>query len=187
MNKLLNIFTAFFGFLLLTGGVLKSFNMFQSLEFSIAGLSLQIPNFTSTTYILLVNLLGGGSMLYHSVATFNFKKPKTINETDIIDNIDIDSIKSEKQTLSIFNQITALIIILVSLWLFIWTLIILHSFGSNILTYLPLFIMVLILYGIFSSIPILLAAKNLNLNNEINQEIEKKKLMKIVSKRQSEG
>jgi hypothetical protein len=169
-NKLLNIWTAFFGILLLISGFLKMLDMFRSVELSIGNMYLKIPNSNSFAYNLIVNFIGGVSMIFHSISTINFKRSILLkDEPEFINNLN----NSELKEMSKVSLITGLLTMLVSFWLIIRTTVILTAFEGSITDFYPLFILVIILYGTFSFIPILLTGKNLKLNSEISAKLEK--------------
>lgn len=181
MNKLLNFITIFFGILMLFAGILKYFDMFRSLELGLGNMYLKVPNSTSMIYNIFINFIGGGSMIYHSISTLNFKKNALVSQNYELTN----NIKPELKLMSKLSMITGLITLVVSLWLIIRTTVILTSFDGSLMQLLPLFILAFILYGSFSLIPIILAGQNVSLNNKIGQIIELKNKADLRAKNQN--
>jgi hypothetical protein len=183
MNRFLNIITAIIGTILVIGGLFKFADLFATTEISLFGQYVKIHNSTSAFYIIVINLCGGGSMLCHAVGTWSFKRNKQIPLGHQVDLVD-DTFPAI-QPLSKFMIITAIITLLVSLWMLVKTVAILASFESTFMEFLPLFVIVLLLYGSIALFPILLAGKNIILNNKINELLESRRKAEIRAKSQA--
>lgn len=162
MDRVLKYISAFFGILLVLAGILKSFNMFYSMELHWGELYLRIPNSNSIIYNLIVNFIGGFSMTYHSITTLKFNK----NEIEHCNN------NNASKPMSNFILGTGFTTILISFFFFIRTLVIISLFEGSIMLFLPLIIFAILLYGIFFIIPAIVVAKNITLNNQIESIIK---------------
>jgi hypothetical protein len=177
MNKALNILTAIFGVLLVGGGLLKCFGLFETYTITFSDTYLKINNSTSVVYITVINFIGGIAMIYHALSTLNYKR-HIITSPEVLDSVD-KIVEPEK--LSRLNLIACFIILIVSFIAFIRTMILLSAFEQDTGSFIPLIIITVVMHGSFAGIPIWLAGKNLALNNEIAELLERKKKMETIA------
>jgi hypothetical protein len=180
MRKTINIISALFGTMLIISGVLKSVDMFSSISLSIGGAYLTIPNSMSIIYIVLINWIGGGCILFHSLTTLDFKNNST--DSKVKNELDSKQFNEKVRVLNTFETITGLGTILISIWLLLRTIVLLTSFEGEIIEMLPLFIMVFLLFGAYSVIPIIMAGKNISLSSKNNQILEAKRMSELRKK-----
>lgn len=134
-------------------GILKMNNFLESIVFSIGDFYFKIPSSNSLLYILLVNIIGGVFVFYHSLKTIKFKMK--------------NSNKKSSTNLSNYEVFTAYYSILIAIFLLIKLLVILTGLEFSEGVFILLSILVLITFGLYPISILMLVSRNLALNNKI--------------------
>jgi len=142
-KTIINWLTIIFSIISIFIGVLKLFNGFDSYTISIGVNYVTIPISTSLYYIFIVNIIGGVCVVYYSYKT---KKP-TLNK------------------LSNTEVLTGLYSILIALVLLVKLFVLLTGFGDDFINHFIIFLIVLLLNGLYPLFILILAFKTFNLKS----------------------
>lgn len=143
-----------------------------------------LDTYSNIPYVVIVNLLGGISMIFHSIRTFNFKPSLISNSNEeLVD----DKNKTSNRQLNRPETLSGSYIIILSLWFVLYLLWAISSFLGNVSNYLFLLIVVTLAYASIAIIPLTLVAKNLALNKKIARIEEKKKIAQFHARRKAKG
>jgi hypothetical protein len=170
MKKALNFITAGYGILLVLSGLLKMLAGFTAFTLTIGGATLTINHPTSAFYIIMINFIGGGSMIYHAFGSLKYiHKPR-----DPITGTPLDHQPDQSGApLPVFSKpllISGFITIVLCLWLLIRSFVMLASFEDGVLQYWPLLICVLLFYLPHFIVPLIVVFRNIGINNKLEDE-----------------
>jgi hypothetical protein len=182
-SPVLNVFVIIVGGLLFISGIMKAIGMLSSFELHAGDIAIKIPNSMSLFYIITVNLMGGGAMLHHAIATLRFKR-NLVDEYAILLQSDPENAK-QSTNLSKLSIATAIYSIIISLWLLLRTIVLLSGFDSPSFSFFPLGIMIMVMFLPFTILPLLLIGKNLALSSKLGQIIDNKSKAELRAKIQS--
>jgi hypothetical protein len=171
------------GALLFLSGILKMMGMLSSFELQAEEIAIKIPNSMSMFYIITVNLMGGGAMLHHAVASLPLKR-NLIDQFEFQLKNDPDN-AIQPSNLSKLSIVSAIYSIIISLWLLLRTFVLLSGFDSPSFSFFPLGIMIILLFMPFTVIPMLLIGKNLALSSKLGQIVENNNKTEFRAKIQS--
>lgn len=182
-SHVLNVLVIMIGSLLLLSGALKMMGMLTSFELHDGSIAISIPNSMSLFYIITVNLVGGGAMLHHAMASFQFKRNLIDKYEYQLENDPGNAM--QPANLSKLSIASAVYSIIISLWLLVRTMVLLSGFDSPGFSFFPLGIMILLMFLPFSILPMLLIGKNLALSSKLGQIIGNRSRAELRAKVQS--
>jgi hypothetical protein len=146
MRPLVNFLVIAFGILEVFSGIMKLITNSPSFKLSFGEAYLRFPCYNSIIYIILVNFIGGGLLIWY---TWYTKKDRP-EDTNSKKNNPINNLLA----------FSGIYIVAISLWEFVYAGVILASFDNQILTYLPMFIFCIIVFAPKSLLPIVLVYIN---------------------------
>ena len=167
MKKILNIFVALQSILLILSGFTNLLGDSTEFKLEMGGMYLTIQNPDSLLYILLVNFIGGGCMLYHSLRTFSFRTQSTTPIQDT--TLDMPEQVIKQKGLNRKTFVTGIVTLLLSLWLAIRFFILLAAFRGNIKQVWPLALVIYSFYLLYTVLLFLLVSRNMSLHLEIRR------------------
>lgn len=167
MNKLLKIILGIYGVMFVLFGIIKLFGQLEYFKIETLAGVVSLPNSMSSTYIIIVNIIGGLSMAIHSFSTLKFNS-KLLHPPIVNDN-------SNLKPLNTIEVWTGVISVILAFFLIVKSISQLTAFSGAIEQLIFIFLPLVFFYAFQGIAPIIIFATNYNLNEEIIKIIRLKR------------
>ena len=170
MIKLIRSLNALIGVVLFLGGFIKLFGGFAQIEVNIFGVQFWYNNYTALPYILIVNIIGGGSLAYYSMSSVNFTYKKFTKIPS--QALDSQTIGTLSKPLNKLQSITSVISLFLSMWLIFLAIMLTSTFVKAGSQFLIEIMFACTFFWLRALLPIAIFGINSSINNKIKKQID---------------